>query len=132
MNIEDWRVTHYNGFILIDFSLTVKAATLILISRRGSAISSVKQGKSGSIYNLVKNKLVVWAAQTCVHFMKILTVYTLNSHSLTLKAHNHKMYFFCRPLRYLKPHRQTVWTQIRLLLFEQSDLGPQCLSLCLC
>ena len=41
--------------ILLDFSLTVKAATLIFISGRGSAISSAKQGKSGSIYNLVKN-----------------------------------------------------------------------------
>ena len=41
--------------ILIDFSLTVKAATLIFISGRGSAISSAKQGISGSIYNLVKN-----------------------------------------------------------------------------
>ena len=37
----------------------------------------------------------------CVHFKKILTVYTLNSHLLTLKAHNHKMYVFCRPLNYL-------------------------------
>ena len=35
--------------------LTVKAATLIFISGRGSASSSAKQGKSGSIYNLVKN-----------------------------------------------------------------------------
>ena len=41
--------------VLIGFSLTVKAATLILISGRGSAISSAKQGKSGSIFNLVKN-----------------------------------------------------------------------------
>ena len=39
--------------ILKDFSLTVKAATLIFIS--GSAISSAKQGISGSIYYLVKN-----------------------------------------------------------------------------
>ena len=37
--------------ILLDFSLTVKAATLIFISGRCSAISSAKQGKSGSIYN---------------------------------------------------------------------------------
>ena len=29
-----------------------------------------------------------------MHFMKILTVYTLNSHLLTLKVHNHKMYDF--------------------------------------
>ena len=36
--------------VLIDFSLTVKAATLIFISGRDSAISSAKQGKSGSIY----------------------------------------------------------------------------------
>ena len=33
--------------ILIDFLLTLKAATLIFISRRGSAISSAKEGKSG-------------------------------------------------------------------------------------
>ena len=37
--------------ILLDFSLTVKAATLIFISGRGSAISSAKEGKSGFIYN---------------------------------------------------------------------------------
>ena len=42
--------------VLIDFSLTVKAATLIFISGRGSAISSAKEGKSGSIYNLVRPK----------------------------------------------------------------------------
>ena len=41
--------------VLIDFSLTVNALTLIFLSGRGSAISSAKQGKSGSIYNLVKN-----------------------------------------------------------------------------
>ena len=27
-----------------------------------------------------------------------------------------KCMIFCRPLKYLKPHRRTVWTQIRLLL----------------
>ena len=41
--------------VLLDFSLSVKAATLIFISGRGSAISSPKQGKSGFIYNLVKS-----------------------------------------------------------------------------
>ena len=41
-------------FLLVDVSLTVKAATLIFISGRGLAISSAKQRKSGSIY-LVKN-----------------------------------------------------------------------------
>ena len=40
---------------LIYFSLTVKAATLIFISGRGSAISSALEGKSGSIHNVVKN-----------------------------------------------------------------------------
>ena len=48
--------TNRNYTVLIDFLLTVKAATLIFIFGRGSAISSAKQGKSGSIYNLVKNK----------------------------------------------------------------------------
>ena len=41
--------------LLLDFSLTVKAATLICISGRGSAISSAKEGNSGFIYNLVKS-----------------------------------------------------------------------------
>ena len=36
--------------ILLDFSLTVKAATLIFISGCGSAISFAKQEKSGFIY----------------------------------------------------------------------------------
>ena len=41
------------NIVLIDFSLIVKAATLIFISGRCSAISSVKEGKSGFIYYLV-------------------------------------------------------------------------------
>ena len=46
----------YSDFTeLIDFSLTVKVATLIFISGRGLAFSSTKEGKSGSIYYLVKN-----------------------------------------------------------------------------
>ena len=40
-------------YVLIDFSLTVKAVTLIFISGRGSAISSAKEGSSGFNYNLV-------------------------------------------------------------------------------
>ena len=79
--------------VLLDFLLTVKAATLIFISGRGSAISSAKEGKSCFIYNLVKELISFWAAQTCVHFMKILTVYTLNSQFLTLTAHSHKYMF---------------------------------------
>ena len=42
-------------YVLLDLSLTVKAATLIFISGCCSAISSAKEGKSGSIYNLVKS-----------------------------------------------------------------------------
>ena len=44
-----------NKQVLADFSLTVKVVTLIFISGHGPAISSAKQGKTGSIYNLVKN-----------------------------------------------------------------------------
>ena len=36
--------------LLLDFSLTVKAATLIFISGCGSAISSAREGESGFIY----------------------------------------------------------------------------------
>ena len=45
----------HQSFVLLDFSLTVKAATLIFISGRVSAISSAKEGKSGFIYNVVKS-----------------------------------------------------------------------------
>ena len=45
-----------NVCVLLDFSLTVKAATLIFISGCGSPISSAKKGKSGFIYNLVKSE----------------------------------------------------------------------------
>ena len=41
--------------LLLDFSLTVKVATLIFTSGCGSAISSAKEGKSGFIYNFVKS-----------------------------------------------------------------------------
>ena len=41
--------------ILLEFLLTAKAATVIFISGRGSAISSAKQGNSGFICNLVKS-----------------------------------------------------------------------------
>ena len=41
--------------VLIDFSLTVKAVTLLFIFGRCLASSSAKQEQSGSIYNLVKN-----------------------------------------------------------------------------
>ena len=41
--------------VLIDYSLTIKAATLIFISGCGLTVSSAKKGKSGFIYNLVKS-----------------------------------------------------------------------------
>ena len=54
-----YKINYYSAIkhrnVLIDFSLTVKAATLIFISGRGSAIPSAKEGKSGFIYNLVKS-----------------------------------------------------------------------------
>ena len=46
---------HPVRMVLLGFSLTVRAATLIFISWCGSAISSTKEGKSGFIYNLVKS-----------------------------------------------------------------------------
>ena len=45
----------YFPHILLDFSLTVKAETLIFKYGYGSAISSAKEGKSGFIYNFVKS-----------------------------------------------------------------------------
>ena len=76
--------------ILLDFSLTVMAATLIFISGCGSAISSVKKGKSGFIYNLVK-ELISFLSRENVHAFH---ENPIRLHLLTLKAHNYKMYVF--------------------------------------
>ena len=54
INIFIYDLVSVGVWILIDFSLTVNAVTLIFKSGRCSASSSVKQEKSG-IYNLVKN-----------------------------------------------------------------------------
>ena len=54
-DISVWILYEKIICILLDFSLTEKAATLIFISGRGSAISSAKEGKSGFNYNLVKS-----------------------------------------------------------------------------
>ena len=48
-------ITEKSSSYMLDFSLTVKAATLIFISGRGSTISPSKEGESGFIYNLVKS-----------------------------------------------------------------------------
>ena len=48
-------MVHLLSGVLIDFLFTVKDATLIIISGRGSTISSANEGKSGFIYNLVKS-----------------------------------------------------------------------------
>ena len=50
-----WTNNQEYLIVLFDFSLTVKAATLIFISGCGSAISSAKEGKSGFIYSFVKS-----------------------------------------------------------------------------
>ena len=48
-------MTAVSTFVLLDFSLTVKAAILIFISGCGSASSFATEGKSGFIYNLIKS-----------------------------------------------------------------------------
>ena len=55
VSCQDTIVPKDKTYILIDFSLTVKAATLIFIFGHRSAIPSVKEGKSSFIYNLVKS-----------------------------------------------------------------------------
>ena len=53
--------------VLLYFSLTVNAATLIFISGCVSAISSAKEGKSGFIYNLVTcNKIFELSQRACI------------------------------------------------------------------
>ena len=46
---NQFRQDERDACVLLDFSLSVKAATLIFTSGRGWAISSAKEGKSGFI-----------------------------------------------------------------------------------
>ena len=55
------------------------------------------------IYNLaIKEIIGCLSAQTCEYFMKIVTVYILNSHVFTLKAHILKSRMVLALLKYLK------------------------------
>ena len=59
--------SYFTVLLLIDFSLTVKAATLIFTSGRGSAISCAKEGKSGFIYSWERvNKLFGPRKRACI------------------------------------------------------------------
>ena len=60
--------------------------------------------------------------------MKILTAYALDSHLLTLKAHNHKMYVFLLSTKIFEA------SQTNIVDPDQTapDLGPQYLPLFLC
>ena len=95
---------HLASLVLIDFSVTVKAVTLIFISGRGSAISSAK------LYLKFGKELISFLSRANVR------AFHENPNRIHLEGHNHNIYVFCCPLIYLKLHRQTVWTQIRLLL----------------
>ena len=53
------------SLLLLDFSLTVKAATLLFIPGRGWAISSAKEGKSGFI-RVTCNKLFEPRKRACI------------------------------------------------------------------
>ena len=77
--------------VLLDFSLTVKAGTLISFL---GVVRLFPLRKGNQVLFIIWKRVYKLFEQTCVHFMKILTVYTLNSHLFTLKAHNHKMYVF--------------------------------------
>ena len=59
-HIDVYLMSRLNYFVPVlyvyyNFLLSVKTVTLIFISGRGSVISSAKQGKSGSIHNLMNN-----------------------------------------------------------------------------
>ena len=61
------RVNYLSQSVLLDFSLTVKVATLIFISGCGSAISSAEEGKSGFILIWLRvNKLFEPRIRACI------------------------------------------------------------------
>ena len=65
----------------------------------------------------------------CVHFMKIVTVQAQTHIYKPFEGQHDKGGLLLSSAEMiLKPLRQTVKIQIRLLQEEQSDLGPHCLS----
>ena len=56
--------------VLLDFSLTVKATTLIFIYWCGSAISSAKEGKSSFIYILKRKSFATLGVVRLFHLLR--------------------------------------------------------------
>ena len=76
------------------FLIAIKAATLIFISGRGLAISSVKERKSCFILILYMYLVHVILLEP---FIKLVTVYTLNTHLLAHgKRQSQQVICFCR------------------------------------
>ena len=77
----------------------------------------------------VKNK------KKCLKYHLLLLKYSRLTLKAPRKSASENVVFLSRLLHLLAnfsnlqfAYRQTVWTQIRLLLKEQSDLGPHCLQ----
>ena len=77
----------------------------------------------------------VFAVRICSEGIFSLDMAKLLTLKAPRKSASENVVFLCRLLHLLAnfsnlyfAYRQTVWTQIRLLLKEQSDLGPHCLQ----
>ena len=63
--------------------------------------------------------------QTVVGQISTHPVFSIVTSLITLRDSSAECEFLCQGL--ISAYRQIVWTQIRLLLEEQSDPGPHCL-----
>ena len=67
------------------------------------------------LYVYVTNAFILSADHVCTTFTH-----------LHCANRNKSRLLFSSAEMFKKPQWQTMWTQIRLLLYEQSDLGPPC------
>ena len=81
------------------------------------------------------NKTITWSLLTGLQWSMIIMWTTTLTLKAPRKSASENVVCLCRLLHLLAnfsnlhfAYRQTVWTQIRLLLKEQSDLGPHCLQ----
>ena len=89
-------------------------------------------------FEIISNcmRIILWLSTKVLTILQnLFTVLTLKA---PRKSASENVVCLCRLLHLLAnfsklhfAYRQTVWTKIRLLLKEQSDLGPHCLQQCL-
>ena len=109
--LHEWNLTRFAGCASV-----IYGNRKVLRSRRSASPSKLSGlGLCYSIYGLCKVRMLTLKTPRKLASKNVVCLCRL----LNILANFSNLFY---------AHRQTGWTQIRLLLKEQSDLGPHCLQ----